>query len=95
MVGHSRLTASSVDGLNWTGGNRSGGELNLSGLQPKQLPLARPLDRWIDQPGVVKLAETPRLQRDTASDYAASSTAERHAAKASARIWRWVAAEIR
>ena len=29
------------------------------------------------------------------SDYAASSAASRHAAKASARNWRWVAAEIR
>ena len=62
--------------------------------------------RWLEQPmqrfaqyrlerGVVRLAENPRLQQGAGSDYAASSTAERHAAKASGRKWRWVAAEIR
>ena len=38
----------------------------------------------------VKLAKIPRLGTDTESDYATSSAASRHAAKASARNWRWV-----
>ena len=43
--------------------SRSGGELSPSGLQPKHLPLARPLDGWIDQPRDADAARQPTFDR--------------------------------
>ena len=54
-----------------------------------------PLSSASGEPGLVRLAAPRWLESVAGSDYAASSAASRHAAKASARNWRWVAAEIR